>query len=142
MNCSQSGRSSPYCLRRCAICSGVADASARATAGSDGTEWISRKVTTSSPRSEGTTSALRRRMKRSMSAFERDPAHLRALTNGAEAAALDPLVEALELHRVVDPDVGAVGHDLADSLFVEWRPHLLLDLATRLAQQRVDLVIL
>src|SRR5687768_1294102 len=136
MNCSQIGRSSPYCLRRRSICSGVADSPAMATAGSDGTAWISRKVTTSSPSSEGRTSAPRRRTKRSMSAFERDPAPLRALADGAEPAALDPLVEALELHGVVDPDVRAVGHDLADGVLVERRPHLLLDLGAGLAQQR------
>src|SRR5215211_8180951 len=113
-----------------------------ATAGSDGTAWISRKVTTSRPSSEGRTSALRRKTKRNMSAFERDPAPLRALPDGAEKPALDPLVETLELHGVVDPDVGAVGHDLGDGVLVEWCAYLLLDLGARLAQQRVDLVVL
>src|SRR5260221_6739451 len=113
-----------------------------ATAGSDGTAWINRKVTTSSPRSEGRTSALRRRTKRSMSAFERDPAHLRALTDGAEAPALDPIVEALELHGVVDPDIRAVGHDLADCVLVERVALLLLHRRPRLAQQRIDLGVL
>src|SRR3979409_2662216 len=106
-------------MRRRSICSGVAASPAMAPAGSDGTAWISRKVTTSKPNSEGTTRAQRRRTKRSMSAVERDPAHLRALADGAEPAALDPLVEALQLHRVVDPDVGRIGPGLGDG-FSEW----------------------
>ena len=130
-------------MRRRAICSGVAASPAMATAGSDGTAWISRKVTTSSPSSDGRTS----------DAAPQDEAQHRQLSSviqrisapwpdGAEAAALDPLVEALELHGVVDPDVRAVGHDLADRLLVERRALLLLDLGARLAQQRVDLVVL
>src|SRR5258707_15888819 len=103
------------------MCSGVPASPAMATAGSDGTAWISRKVTTSKANSEGTTRAQRRRTKRSMSAVEGDPAHLGALADGAEPAALDPLVNALQLHGVVDPDIGRSGHDLADRLLVEGR---------------------
>src|SRR5882757_6896426 len=138
MNCCHIGWLRPYCWRRRSICSGVAASPAIATAGSDGTAWISRKVTTNSPSKEGSTSTSRLRTKRSMSGREGDPAYLGALAHGAEAAALDPFVQALQLHGVVDPDIGAVGHDQADGLLVEGSALLLLDRGAGLAQQRVD----
>ena len=102
--------------------------------------WISRKVMTSSPTSDGTParSAAGRTAPESCGASEiQRISH--ALPDGAEAPALDPVVDALELHGVVDPDVGTVRHDLRIAFSYSGARSCCSDVSARLPQQRVDL---
>src|SRR5580658_477678 len=95
-----------------AICCGVALSPASAAAGSAGTIRISRKVTISSPNSDGIADSVRRRMKRSTavarqpSGGEVHPTHLAAAPHRTMPEPLNPVRDAADLDHVVDPDVG------------------------------------
>jgi len=96
-------------LRRRSICSGVAGFAGHGerpdrTHGVDQQEGDDQQPR----RKRGQTKRAASKDEAQHVSFRAYPAHLRALTDGAELAALDPLVEALELHGVVDPDIRAV----------------------------------
>src|ERR1700682_2289115 len=110
------------------------------------------KVRTSNPKSAGSVSKSRCRMKRGIvslgeslrraSAGQRHDAEISAGSDRREPEATQTIAQATQFDRIVDPNIRHVGHDETRCRFIERLPLALVIETACVAQQRIDFFVL